>query len=120
MPSLLDQIGAWTRAELNADTQALAALLHPDFIGIGPYGFVLDRDQWLDRFTGGLAYTAFAFDLDLPVRELGETAVAVGTQRQAGTHRGRPIDGEFRVTHIFTGDEHRLLGLHLSLRAPPS
>jgi hypothetical protein len=59
MPTFDDQIGDWTRAELHGDIEALDALLHPDFLGVGPFGFVLSRDEWVQRLRDGLRYTAF-------------------------------------------------------------
>jgi hypothetical protein len=114
-------LAAWATAELDGDAAALGALLHEDFRGVGPFGYVLDREQWIRRFTDGLHYTAFAFIPDPEVREVAGTAHVIGTQKQSGTHQGRPIDGAFRVTLALTGGpEWRLVGIHLSLRTPPA
>jgi ketosteroid isomerase-like protein len=110
---------AWAAAELDGDAAALSGLLHENFRGVGPFGFVLDREQWVRRFTEGLHYSAFAFTPDLEVREVAGTAYVIGTQEQSGTHQGRPIDGAFRVTLALTGGpEWRLVSTHLSLRTP--
>jgi hypothetical protein len=114
-----DQVTSWTRAELAGDTRALDALLHPEFIGVGPFGFVLDRRQWSARFAEGLTYTAFGLTFDTQTRVMGETAFVVGTQTQSGDHRGQRIDGAFRVSLVFTGADWLLTSLHLSLRYPP-
>jgi ketosteroid isomerase-like protein len=112
---------AWATAEREGDAAALGALLHEDFRGVGPFGFVLDREQWQRRFTEGLRYSAFAFTPDLEVREVAGTAYVIGTQEQSGTHQGRPIDGAFRVTLVLAGGPAwRLVGAHLSLRTPPA
>lgn len=114
------RLAAWTAAELSGDASQLVELLHPDFIGVGPFGFILTRDEWAGRFSGGLRYTAFAFTPDQPIRYAGAAAVVVGTQAQTGTHAGRPVDSDFRVTLVFTDEPlWRLLTAHLSLRHPP-
>jgi ketosteroid isomerase-like protein len=115
-----DRLATWTRAERSGDAGALADLLHPDFVGVGPFGFVLTREEWVQRVSGGLRFTAFDCTPDRPTRYAGDTAVIVGTQRQTGTHQSRPIDGAFRVTLLFTHEPvWRLFGAHLSLRNPP-
>ncbi|HEY3713205.1 MAG TPA: nuclear transport factor 2 family protein [Jatrophihabitantaceae bacterium] len=115
-----ERLAAWTRAERSGDSGALMELLHCDFLGVGPFGFVLTREEWAQRFSGGLHYTAFDFAPDRPIRYAGTAAILVGTQTQTGTHQSRPINGAFRVTLVFTGEPGwRLLGVHLSLRNPP-
>src|SRR6516164_9827569 len=100
MTSLDESITAWVRAEHAPDTISLDALLHPEFLGVGPYGFVLDRQQWIGRFEGGLRLDTLDFHPDTEPRMVGTAAVVVGTQTQEGTHQGRPIDGAFRVTLV--------------------
>ncbi|WP_052440846.1 nuclear transport factor 2 family protein [Streptacidiphilus anmyonensis] len=119
--TVTDWLTAWAAAEREGDADALDALLHEDFRGVGPFGFVLDREQWLRRFADGLHYSAFAFAPDLEVREVAGTALVIGTQEQAGTYQGRPTDGAFRATLVLTGGPAwRLAGIHLSLRTPPT
>jgi hypothetical protein len=120
MTTLDDQITAWARAELSEDPAAFEALLHPEFLAVGPFGFLLNREQWMHRFAGGLHYTAFDFAPDTKPRIIGGTAFVVGTQTQQGNHQGRPVDGAFRVTLAFVGEPEWLLAaVHLSLRTPP-
>ncbi|MFE2431691.1 nuclear transport factor 2 family protein [Streptomyces sp. NPDC059373] len=120
MTTLDEQLTAWAGAELKGDAHALGTLLHPDFLAVGPVGFVLNREQWLQRFTDGLNYTAFAFAPDTDTRYIGGNAFVIGTQTQQGSYRGHPIDGIFRVTLVFTGDpEWRIVAAHISLRTPP-
>ena len=43
----------WVDAELAADVDTLDALVTDDFRLVGPFGFVLDKQQWLDRYRSG-------------------------------------------------------------------
>jgi hypothetical protein len=119
MINLADQVTAWTRAELRGDVDALDLLLHPDFLGVGPFGFLLSREQWLQRFAGGLHYTELEFTADTDTRVIGDSAFVVGTQTQRGHHVGQPIDGAFRVTLVLAGPSRLLAAAHFSLRTPP-
>ena len=100
--AVLDEFAA---AELKADTGALEGLLAADFLGVGPLGFVLTKDQWLDRYLSGALVPA-AFELrDVGVREYGDTAVALAVQKQEGSYHGHPANGEFRAVLVLTRQE---------------
>jgi ketosteroid isomerase-like protein len=113
----------WVAAELGGDTDALAALAADDFTLVGPLGFVLTREQWLDRYRNGDFVThRLSWDA-ADVREYGGTAVVIGVLEQQGAYRGSPANGRFRVTQLLarglTDDSWRLAGLHLSPIAAP-
>ena len=113
----------WAQAEQNADTTALDELAAQDFRLVGPFGFILDRNQWLQRYdTGDL--TTISLDWDqVEVREFGDTAIAIGRHTQRATYAGRPADGQFRITHVFVRDADatwRIANIQLSqLAAAP-
>jgi hypothetical protein len=110
------------RAEVEGDVAALDALAIDDFMLVGPVGFVLDKQQWLDRYRGGaLRTTALAFE-DAVTRVHGDCAIRVGRHVQEAEFQGRPVNGEFRATHIAVRDDDRwrLAGVHLSpIGGPP-
>jgi hypothetical protein len=119
---LTDLGNRWTEAEVRGDSDALDALAAADFTLVGPLGFVLDRNQWVNRFRGGggLDMHEMTWD-DVTVRQYGSTAVAVGVVAQRASFQGNPADGRFRVTQIAVqeGDRWLLAGLHYSPIAPP-
>jgi ketosteroid isomerase-like protein len=112
----------WAEAERNADTDTLDDLAAAGFRLVGPFGFVLDKAQWLARYqTGALQTSSLVWD-EVDVREYGDTAVAIGRHTQRAAYQGRTADGQFRATHVFTreGDGWMLVSQHLSQAAPPS
>jgi ketosteroid isomerase-like protein len=112
----------WARAEQEGDTAVLGELTAADFRLVGPYGFVLDKAQWLDRFTSGDLVTSSLVWDEAEVRDFGKTAISIGRQTQQASHQGRPADGRFRVTHVFVrdGDRWALASMHLSQATPPA
>jgi ketosteroid isomerase-like protein len=114
----------WADAERQADAAALDTLLTDDFVGIGPYGYVLTRQQWLDRYrTGDLKNAAFSLD-EVSVHEYGDTAIAVGLQTQQTFFRGQESSGRFRVTQVAVqqADRWKIASVQLSgpiPEAPP-
>ena len=114
----------WLDAELAADADALDILATDDFRLVGPFGFVLDKQQWLDRYrSGDFATTALTWH-DIDLREYGGSVVAIGTQSQEAAYKGSPSNGDFRITHAFVRDGNRwmIAGMQLSpttLGPPP-
>jgi uncharacterized protein (TIGR02246 family) len=94
---VLDLVNRWAAAELAGDADGLTDLLAPDFAGVGPVGFQLDREQWAGRHRDG-NLTNDEFTVTEPhVRTYGDTAVVVAVLRQRTTARGRDTSGSFRI-----------------------
>ena len=76
----------WAEAEVRGDVDALDAMTVADFTLVGPLGFVLDKQQWLDRYrSGDLVTSSLNWD-EVVVREYATTAVAmVGTPSRRRT-----------------------------------
>ena len=118
---VLDLIRRWAAAEEQNDAGALDGLLAGDFAGVGPFGFILTRDQWLARFTNGLVNRSFAVT-DLQVRDFGTAAVGIGVLAQETSWQGNDNSGRFRVTLVATqADEGwQLAHVHIGpLQVPP-
>jgi uncharacterized protein (TIGR02246 family) len=118
---LLDLVTRWARAEEANDAGALDRLLTADFVGVGPLGFVLGRDQWLARFGNGLENRAFAVE-DAQVRDYGDAAVVVGVLAQETSFRGGENSGRFRITLVAVRpeDRWRLAGVHIGPLQQPA
>jgi ketosteroid isomerase-like protein len=110
----------WAAAELRGDTAFLEHALADDFVGVGPRGFMLTKDQWLARHeSGNLKYKSFELD-KAGVRIYGDAAVAVCREIAEGVYEdenGRyDLQDQFRATLVFVKQQERwlLAGLHLS------
>ncbi len=113
--------GKMTDAWRAADAEGLGALLTDDFRLVGPLGFVLGKDEWLDQHRSGALVThEIAWEAE-DQRTYGDCSIGIGTLSQKAEYRGQPADGQFRVTllAVRTPAGPRLAGMHLSPIARP-
>jgi ketosteroid isomerase-like protein len=118
---VLDLVQRWAAAEEGNDEKALDGLLADRFAGVGPFGFILTRDQWLARFANGLVNRSFTVT-DLQVRDYGTAAVGIGVLAQETSWQGGDNSGRFRVTLVAVraGEGWRLAHVHIGpLQMPP-
>ena len=94
---VLDLVQRWAAAEAHNDAATLDGLLDGGFAGVGPFGFILTRDQWLARFANGLVNRSFTVT-DLQVRDFGTAAAGIGVLAQETSWQGTDNSGRFRVT----------------------
>jgi ketosteroid isomerase-like protein len=129
MTTTTDQIRTsgdrWVAAELEGDVAALDQIATEDFRLVGPLGFVLDKQQWLDRYRSGAFETTSLDWSDVEVREYGDTAISIGVQEQEAAFQGAPSNGSFRITHVWVrdGDRWSIASIQLSPTgafAPPA
>jgi ketosteroid isomerase-like protein len=116
---VLELVEGWAAAEQRNDAEALDSLLADDFVGVGPLGFVLGRDQWLARFGNGLENRSFAVE-DAQVRDYGTAAIVVGVLAQETSFRGGDNSGRFRLTLVAVrpGDRWQLANAHIGMLRP--
>jgi uncharacterized protein (TIGR02246 family) len=115
--AVLDLIQRWANAELTADVEAYQELLAPDFVGVGPVGFVLDADQWAMRHNADL--TNHEFEVNDPhVRFFGDTAIVEAVQTQQTTAMGRDTSGSFRLGIVAVKDDGQWRLAHIQLSGP--
>ncbi len=93
-------------------------MLHDDFRGVGPKGFVLAKEPWIEGHASGqLKYPAFELS-ELQAHAFGSgTAVAIAILTQHGSHQGHAMQGRFRTTLVWVGE--RLASAQLSEIALP-
>ncbi len=61
---VLDASERYCAAELEGDTAATDELLTDDFRAVGPFGFVVEKPRWLDRYRNAeLKYEAIEWTL---------------------------------------------------------
>jgi Domain of unknown function (DUF4440) len=100
METFDDVLRRWGDAEARGDVAALEVLLDADFRGDGPLGFVLGKQQWLDRHRRGELIThAFTWRIT-DARVTGHTAIGNGIQSQVAECRGADCSGDYRCTVV--------------------
>lgn len=112
----------WADAEQQGDLAALDAMTVDDFTLVGPAGFVLTKEQWLDRYRTGALHTTRLSWAEVAVRDYGDAAIAIGVHSQQAEYQGNPANGRFRATHIAVrrGSRWLLAGIQLSaIGGPP-
>jgi ketosteroid isomerase-like protein len=113
---------AWATAELQSDTTFLERLLSDDFVGVGPLGFLLSKQEWLAWLqSGDLKHEALTLD-EVKVRVYNDAAIVICRLVQDATYRGTPILAQLRTTQVFVRHQGQwqLAGLHeCNLGQPP-
>jgi ketosteroid isomerase-like protein len=95
-----DILARWVDAEGRGDADALESILDAAFQGDGPNGYVLTKQEWLDRYrSGDLATVEFSWH-GTETRAYGDTAVVMGIQSQVATYRGQDHSGDFQATLV--------------------
>jgi hypothetical protein len=80
----------WATAELQGDVAFLERLLSDDFIGVGPLGFLLSKQEWLARHqTGDMKYDVHTLD-EVKVRAYNEAAIVIGRLTKGRDLSGQP------------------------------
>ena len=115
--TVIEALTAWNKAELNADREAITNLLTDDFTAIGPLGFTLSKQDWLNRH-GPLDYETLELT-DITTKSYGDVTVAIATQTQRATYNGNPVPGTNRVSIVLLerGNEWKIANIHFSFVA---
>jgi hypothetical protein len=72
----------WAVAEQRGDAAFLEGTLTDDFVGVGPLGFMLNKQQWLGRFAGGSPTS--------PSPSKGWMCASTGRRRSPRAGKSRP------------------------------
>jgi hypothetical protein len=118
---ILNIANNWVVAEKRGDTSFLENLFTDDFIGIGPLGFLLTKQEWLDRHkSGDLKYESLALE-DTKVRMYDGVAILVGAHEQTAAYKGNSVNAKLRATLVFVkrNEKWQLANLQFSTIGPP-
>ena len=102
------------RAELHADRETLQRLLADDFVSIGPKGFLLDKQEWIDR------HDLFEYQelqtSELDIRVYDGTAIVRDVQRNKATYKDERVELAVRVSQVWVKqqDDWRLAAIQFS------
>lgn len=89
------------RAHLDLDVEAIARLLHADYVNLNARGEYESRDDLLASLKEGSRHWDVAESDDMNVRITGECAVVTGCWRGAGSNRGEPFDYAARFISVW-------------------
>ena len=92
----------WRTAIVSGDAATMDGLLADDFLAISARGTLLDKEQYLNRMTTHATKLSSVDLVDLKIRVQPRSAVAVSQARISGMLEGRPIEGTFRYTKVYT------------------
>jgi ketosteroid isomerase-like protein len=113
-----DLLARFAEAQRLSQVDDLSRLLTDDFKLVGPRGFVVTKQEWLDQFrTGTLQIQSLEWDeIDIRTHAYACSAIAIGRLDQTASYAGRAADGRFRVTAIAIGrgTTWHLAGAHYS------
>jgi hypothetical protein len=90
---------AFCDAELHADTDRLNALLADDFTSIGERGYLLGKQQWIDRHAD-FAYLALT-TTELDVRRYDRAAIIRCVQCSRATWHGEVMTLTVRLSQVW-------------------
>jgi hypothetical protein len=101
-------------AELEADAETLQRLLADDFLSIGPRGFVLDKDEWINRHVHFRYENLETSEMD--IRLYAGTAIVRNIQRNKATYKDQGVELAVRVSQVWVNqqDQWRLTAIQFS------
>jgi hypothetical protein len=102
------------RAELYDDRETLRRLIADDFLSIGPRGFILNKDTWINRHNQ-FSYQALDTS-EMDVRLHDGTAIVRNVQKNRATYDNHPVELTVRVSQVWVNQqgEWRLAAIQFS------
>ena len=85
------------------DADAMEKIYNDNYMLVNIDGSVQTKAERLASLRSGDAkYTAFSYsDVNIRVKPEGDAAVVIAKLTMKGTLRGKPVDGEYRVTQLY-------------------
>ncbi len=106
----------WITAELNGNIAALEKMLTDKFVGVGPRGFMLNKNEWIQRLrSGDLKYESLNWD-EVTVRTYDTAAIVTGRETQKLEYQEQLMEGQLRTSLFFVKQQGqwRLAGVQFS------
>jgi len=102
------------QAEKDADKEALNDLIADDFLSIGPKGFVLNKQEWIDRHAYFKYLHLETSEIDVSLYD--NTAIVRNIQRNIGDMNGRQVKVATRVSQVWVKqkDKWKLAAIQFS------
>lgn len=117
-----ESIAKWVRAEWRGDVTELTDLLDDDFVAVLPDGHILDKRQWIRRYSSGdLVNDLLRWDTTR-LSHRGHVAFVIGALQQRSSFRGADASGSqtVSVTLYMGRAAPHLVGLHLASHHSPA
>lgn len=90
---------AFDQAELEGDRATLHHLLADDFVSIGPKGYLLNKEEWINRHDH---FTYRALDVsDLDIRLYSNAAIVRNIQKNKATYKNENVELTVRVSQVW-------------------
>ncbi len=109
-------------ALVGADTDTLRRIVHEDCQIVGPKGFHIGTDEWVDTHASHVYTQVLLEVVETEVHRFGDTAVRVDLQRSECLYEGETITGLYRVLHtwVLENEQWRLAALQYTTATPES
>ena len=92
----------WHAAVRSNDGAAMASMLADSYIGIGPDGMIVSKNQELADRANGQEHLQRLDVLERRIRIYGTTAVVTSKVDLQGDYSGQPLLGQYRYTRVWS------------------
>lgn len=107
----------WNQAQMNHDANAMASMLHPDFVFTDYDGTVMTKPQFLASIRDTSNTLVLEVSDDMKLHRFADTVVVTGATHERGKQRGKTYEhyGRFTDTWIRHNSEWLCVASQLGL-----
>ena len=107
----------WNQAQLNHDANAMAGMLHPDFVFTDYDGTVMTKPEFLASIRDPSNTLSLEVSDDMKLHRFGDTVVVTGATHEKGKQKGKGYEhyGRFTDTWIRHNTEWLCVASQLGL-----
>jgi hypothetical protein len=112
--TILELQEQFDQAERHANRDVLQRLIAADFLSIGPKGFILNKQEWIDRHEHFKYLELETSDRD--VRSYDKTVLVTNIQRNKAVYKNESIELAVRVMQVWVeiAGQWQLVGIQFS------